>query len=235
MIKIIAGLCVGTVLSFSQAHAKTAQQSEASETALAPVPSLTGKDCPNILFIITDDMQRSMFNALPEGKGRNLTPNLDRLVSECVLMTGQHVASAVCTPSRYNVLTGHYASLAMANGLHDQAVVGFETHIKPLDATLPKFLRDAGYRTGMVGKNHVIEAPGIPEIPLDADPRDPKVVEMLRGFRSDYEEALRLAGFEDVGGIFPGNPDELRPRALRTHNMEHIAEAAVRFLDKPSS
>ena len=235
MIKIIAGLCVGTVFSFSQAHAKTAQHSEASETALAPVPSLTGKDCPNILFIITDDMQRSMFNALPEGKGRNLTPNLDRLVSEGVLMTGQHVASAVCTPSRYNVLTGHYASRAMANGLHDQAVVGFETHIKPIDATLPKFLRDAGYRTGMVGKNHVIEAPGIPEIPLDADPRDPKVVVTLRGFRSDYEEVLRLAGFEDVGGIFPGNPDELRPRALRTHNMEHIAEAAVRFLDKPSS
>jgi hypothetical protein len=29
MIKIIAGLCVGTVLSFSQAHAKTAQQAEA--------------------------------------------------------------------------------------------------------------------------------------------------------------------------------------------------------------
>ena len=143
-----------------------------------------------------------MFNALPEGKGRNLTPNLDRLVSEGVLMTGQHVASAVCTPSRYNVLTGHYASRAMANGLHDQAVVGFETHIKPMDATLPKFLRDAGYRTGMVGKNHVIEAPGIPEIPLDADPRDPKVVGTLRGFRSDYEEALRLAGFEDVGVSF---------------------------------
>jgi arylsulfatase A-like enzyme len=165
MIKIIAGLCVGTVLSFSQAHAKTAQHSEASETALAPVPSLAGKDPPNILFIITDDMQRSMFNALPEGKGRNLTPNLDRLVSEGVLMTGQHVASAVCTPSRYNVLTGHYASLAMANGLHDQAVVGFETHIKPLDATLPKFLRDAGYRTGMVGKTMSSKHPAFRRFP----------------------------------------------------------------------
>jgi len=33
-----------------------------------------------------------MFNALPEGKGHDLTPNLDRLVREGVLMTGQYVA-----------------------------------------------------------------------------------------------------------------------------------------------
>lgn len=46
---------------------------------------------------------------------------------------------------------------------------------------------------------------------------------------------MKKAGFNEAGGIFPGNPDELRPRALRTHNMDHIAEAAVRFLDNSKS
>jgi arylsulfatase A-like enzyme len=232
---ILRGLCAATVIYAAQSHADNAGQGLSPAPSPEHSPSSIGSDRPNFVFIIVDDMERTMLNALPEGKGRNLTPNLDRLVNEGVLMTGQHVASAVCTPSRYNVLTGQYASRAMPVGPHEQAVVGFETHIKPTDATLPKLLRDAGYRTGMVGKNHVIKAPGIPEIPLEADPRDPEVVKALQSFRAPYDAALQAAGFDEAGGIFPGNPDELRPRSLRIHNMDYIAEAAVGFLNKPSS
>ena len=55
---------------------------------------------PNIIFFITDDMERIMFNCLPEGKGKNLTPNIDLLVKEGVVLLGQHVSSSVCTPSQ---------------------------------------------------------------------------------------------------------------------------------------
>ena len=55
---------------------------------------------PNIIFIIADDMYRDMLNCTPEGKGRNLTPHLDRLAAEGVVMQGQHIVSPVCTPSR---------------------------------------------------------------------------------------------------------------------------------------
>ena len=233
MKKILASLFAGTAFCLAQSHAEIpAEPLDTSREHSSPGPA---GDRPNFVFIITDDMKRSMFNALPQGKGRNLTPHLDRLVEEGVLMTGQHVASAVCTPSRYNVLTGSYASRAMPVGPDDQAVVAFETHIKPSAETLPKILRQAGYRTGMVGKNHVIEAPGIPEIPLDADPRAPEVGETLRAFSAEYDAALQKAGFDEAGGIFPGNPDELRPRALRIHNMDHIADAAIRFLDSSES
>lgn len=189
-------------------------------------------EAPNFVFIIADDVQRSMFNALPEGRGRNLTPNLDRLVREGVLMTGQHVASAVCTPSRYNVLTGRYASRALDVGPAEQAVVAFTTHIKPDDITLPKLLRDAGYQTGMVGKNHVIQASAAPEIPLEADPRDPPIRDALRAYQADYEADLRRAGFDFVGGITPANPDELRPRELRVHNIDYTTAAALHFIDE---
>jgi len=187
---------------------------------------------PNILFIITDDVERSMFNALPEAAGRNLTPHLDRLVREGVLMAGQHVASAVCTPSRYNVLTGRYASRALEVGEEEQAVVAFTTHIRPGQTTLPMLLQKAGYQTAMVGKNHVLEAPPLPDIPLEADPRDPAVASALREFQPQYEAATRRAGFDFVGGSYPANPDELRPRALRVHNMDYIADGALRFLDE---
>jgi len=60
---------------------------------------------PNIVFFIADDMERYMFNCLEEGKGKNLTPNIDRLAKEGVLMLNQYVSSSVCTPSRYSCLT----------------------------------------------------------------------------------------------------------------------------------
>jgi len=200
-----------------------------AETETVPDPE---SHRPNIVFIIADDIERKMFNALPEGRDRNLTPNLDRLVREGVLMTGQHVASAVCTPSRYNVLTGRYASRAMNVRPDQQAVVAFETHIKPDDVTLPKLLQKNGYRTGMVGKNHVIQSSAAPDIPLEADPRDPQIRQALQAYQADYEKGLRRAGFDFVGGITPANPDELRPRELRVHNMDYATEAALHFIDE---
>jgi len=123
---ILRGLCAATVIYAAQSHADIAGQGLSPAPSPEHSPSSIGSDRPNFVFIIVDDMERTMLNALPEGKGRNLTPNLDRLVNEGVLMTGQHVASAVCTPSRYNVLTGQYASRAMPVGPHEQAVVGFD-------------------------------------------------------------------------------------------------------------
>jgi hypothetical protein len=67
-------------------------------------------DQPNILFIITDDMYPWQMNFMPEGAGKNYTPNLDRLAEEGTIMRNQFVSSTVCTPSRYSVMTGRYAS-----------------------------------------------------------------------------------------------------------------------------
>ena len=77
--------------------------------ALMQVAAAAGGQ-PNIVFIITDDMYPWQMNFMPEGEGRNYTPNIDRLADEGIVMRNQYVSSTVCTPSRYNVMTGRYAS-----------------------------------------------------------------------------------------------------------------------------
>ena len=93
---------------------------------------------PNIIFFIADDMYPDMFNNLPEGEGKNLTPNIDRLAKEGSYLGNLYVASPVCTPSRYNVLTGNYASRASNDAFtkfteknEGQTVIQWNSFIKP--------------------------------------------------------------------------------------------------------
>ena len=67
----------------------------------------TSSSLPNIVFIMADDMgygDVSCYNA----ESRIATPNMDRLATEGVRFTDAHSPSAVCTPTRYGVLTGRY-------------------------------------------------------------------------------------------------------------------------------
>ena len=62
---------------------------------------------PNIIFIMADDMGFGDVRAL-NSKSKIETPNLDRLSREGMTFTDAHSPSAVCTPTRYGVMTGRY-------------------------------------------------------------------------------------------------------------------------------
>ncbi|MBT7061633.1 MAG: sulfatase-like hydrolase/transferase [Lentisphaerae bacterium] len=189
---------------------------------------------PNIVFFILDDMQRYMFNCLPEGRGKNLTPTIDRLAAEGTLLLGQHVASPVCTPSRYNCLTGNYASRALEAQARNQGqtVVTWNTHIATHDDNLPKQLRQAGYTTGIVGKNHVLSVPGWKKIPYEADPTQPDARAQLKSNAAKVQAAFKQAGFDYVASIYHNNPDGNGAKALAVHNLDWIAQGAVDFIDQ---
>jgi len=193
---------------------------------------------PNFIFIIADDMKRHMFNCLPEGKGRNLTPNIDRLAAEGTLMMGQHVASPVCTPSRYNCLTGRYAGRARNNRFlattrrNNQTVITWNTHILPTDQTLPGLLKNRGYRTGIVGKNHVVEVPGIEKLPYSADPTTPRARMVLAENSKKIEAAMKACGFDYAASIYNNNPDGNGPLALAVHNLDWIVKGGLDFIDR---
>jgi arylsulfatase A-like enzyme len=193
---------------------------------------------PNIIFFIADDMLPKHFNCLPQGKGKNLTPNIDRLANEGVVMLQQHCASPICTPSRYNVLTGNYASRAqngwfksVTKDLGGQTKVEFNTHITKDDITLPKLLKEEGYTTGMVGKNHVVEADGLQRFKnFDASAKDPENVAKLKANHDHVCQAMREIGFDYVDRVYHNNPDFLGLHEVAVQNMDWITEGGVNFL-----
>ncbi len=193
---------------------------------------------PNFVFFVADDMQREMFNCLAEGEEPFLTPNLDRLAAEGTLMTQQYVSSPVCTPSRFTCLTGRFASRSTSRALlqtileEGQSVVNWNTRIRPGQPSLPRLLQRAGYKTGMVGKNHVFEVPGRRKVGRHEDPHDPLVHARLQADQQTLCNAIRRCGFDYAAAIYQNNPESNGPEALAVHNLDWIAQAAIRFIEE---
>lgn len=215
-------------------------------TGIAATAFCLGSQCtkpaskPNIIFFIADDMYPEMFNCLPEGKGKNLTPNIDRLAAEGTLMMNQYVVSPVCTPSRYNCLTGNYASRARNTEFlrktkqeENQTVIQWNSFITEGDKILPHYLKEQGYKTGMVGKNHVIEVNGIYSFPdFNLDPKDPEIKAKVISNYDKVENAIRKQGFDYAGAIYHNNPNFIGLKELAVQNTDWITQAGMDFIDQ---
>lgn len=107
---------------------------------------------PNIVFILADDLGYGDVRAF-NAESRIPTPHIDRLAAEGVSFTDAHTPSAVCTPTRYALLTGRYS---WRTRLKSGVLNGYgEPLIEAGRATIGSFLRDNGYETGIVGKWHL--------------------------------------------------------------------------------
>jgi arylsulfatase A len=104
---------------------------------------------PNIVIIFADDLGYGDVGCF----GSSIpTPNLDRMAGEGVRLTRFYSASPVCSPSRAALLTGRYpARTGIVNVLMPSSPNG----LSPSERTIPKMLKERGYRTGMVGKWHL--------------------------------------------------------------------------------
>ncbi|MGH8019520.1 MAG: sulfatase family protein [Opitutaceae bacterium] len=120
--------------------------------ALPNASAVAASRTPNIVVILADDFGVGDIQALfPDNKIR--TPALDRLVREGMSFTDAHSPSAVCTPTRYGLMTGRYA---WRTRLQEWVLAAYEPPL--IDAnrpTLPGFLRKQGYRTVCIGKWHL--------------------------------------------------------------------------------
>jgi arylsulfatase A len=98
---------------------------------------------PNILLIQADDLGYGDLSVY--GQGRFETPSLDRLAREGMRFTQYYSGSTVCAPSRTALMTGLHTGHAWIRGNGD-------IPLRDEDTTIAMSLRDAGYRTAVIGK-----------------------------------------------------------------------------------
>jgi len=129
---------------------------------------------PNVVLFIVDDM--GWMDSSAYGSEYYETPNIDRLAEGGMLFTDAYAASPVCSPTRASILTGKYpARLGITGALGhlealpegtppypeeaepDRPLIAPHSRrfVDPQEHTLPKALREAGYRTGHFGKWHL--------------------------------------------------------------------------------
>lgn len=109
-------------------------------------------DQPNIIFILADDLGYGDVQAL-NPNSTIPTPNMNRLVAEGMSFTDAHTPSAVCTPTRYGLLTGRYC---WRSKLKRGVINGYGAPVIDMDRiTVADLLKSKGYRTGIIGKWHL--------------------------------------------------------------------------------
>ncbi|WHO39398.1 arylsulfatase [Sphingobium sp. AP49] len=113
---------------------------------------------PNVLVILYDDTGQAAWS--PYG-GRIEMPTLDRLAKHGLTYTQWHT-TAVCSPTRSCFLTGrnHHANGFGSIAEAATGFPGYNGHIPPENGTIAHILRNAGYSTFWIGKNH--------NVPVDA-------------------------------------------------------------------
>lgn len=220
-------------------------------------------DRPSVILLLTDD-QSPRNPPTPEypqlvvppgfgyGGDRVLTPNVDRLAREGMVMTNANVACPVCSPSRYTTLTGRHASRTRGevfNRLFPAGTMARPENNVELgrgERNLPRLLQAAGYTTAWVGKCHILEqditknparwltaaAPGLKRYPVESDPRtDAKTNQAMRDNQQWWRDRIRKEGFDWVGAVYAGNLLELFNKAANVHNVEWTTRSVLDFLD----
>src|SRR5689334_4915897 len=105
---------------------------------------------PNVVFLLADDLGWGDLGSY--GATDIATPSIDRIAREGVRFTDFYAAANTSSPYRTELMTGRYPART-----GDNAVLFHDTPegLPQREITIPELLRDARYRTAMIGKWHL--------------------------------------------------------------------------------
>ncbi|MFJ8980563.1 sulfatase [Streptomyces sp. NPDC102282] len=184
------GFLAGTAAAAATAAVPALAQLAAADSAAAVAAR------PNILLIVTDDQPKQTEWALPK--------TVDWLAGHGVRFTHGHVTTPLCSPSRSSVLSGQYAH---HHGVRNNGA----SYQLDQNTTLQRYLKQAGYRTGLFGK-----------------------------FLNSWTLAQNPPHFEDFALLQPGYVDARwnvngTVQTINGYTTEIIKNRTLNFLDKAAS
>ena len=107
---------------------------------------------PNIIYVLADDLGYGDVQYYNKD-GKIPTPNINSMANNGVVFTDAHTSSAVCTQTRYGILTGRYN---WRSSLKSGVLNGYsKALIKQKRTTVASMLKEKGYSTAFIGKWHL--------------------------------------------------------------------------------
>ncbi len=110
----------------------------------------------NFIFILADDLGYADLGCY--GGRAPVSPNIDRMAAQGLRFTRGYANSAVCSPTRFALATGRYqyrlrgaAEEPIGSAMRGDKVMG----LPPSHPTIASRLKEAGYRTALIGKWHL--------------------------------------------------------------------------------
>jgi len=159
----------------------------------------TGASKPNILFILADDQRNDSLGCA--GHPILKTPNIDQLAAQGVRFENMFVTTSICMTSRASIFTGLTET---SHGYTGGPLPATPVIAADVDTSFPVLLRQAGYRTGFFGKQHV-------------------------KFQEGNEKALERM-FDVYEKIFRHPYFKKQPDGTLRHTAELIGDRSVEFL-----
>lgn len=177
---------------------------------------------PNLLFIMTDQQR---FDTLTVNGNANMkVPHMDALARSGANVQGYFTNTPVCVPSRCTLFTGRYPHSHRIRENYNLLEAGREIH-------LFRILKQAGYKIGYTGKNHLVDDQEIPNFDFFDDEQTPEEKVLMERY---YEWR------KEPGNVPPGNSEVWRtglvhedpPQASRTWRT---VERGMEFLDQQTA
>ena len=180
-----------------------------------------GNEKPNIIFILADDLGWADLSIY--GQTDFQTPQLDQLAQQGLRFTQAYANSAVCSASRFGLITGRY-QYRLRGGLEEPIRGASDTIGLPAThPTLPSLLKKEGYRTALFGKWHLGNLPTFGPLKSGYDV-----------FFGNYGGAIDY--FTHKSGVGPEGRDDLFegevPAPKIGYYTDLLAERAVDYIAK---